>query len=374
MITAHETLLSELRGMPQLTPPRGVSQPLTVLLAGRLSALAEPAERDAQMRGLLQALPAAGINARPWRPWEDSLAGVDCLHLFGSSAEHIAVAEGVKRQGVKVVLSPLAWSDGRNHYSPPRPFARRVTAWAGAVSRSVWLGLRSWRRELFDLADLLVPNSNAEAQHLMRHFHVSAQRIHIVPFGADPQFAQADPEPFARLFGLRQFVLHAGPIKPRNNQLGFLWAMHDANLPVVILGNAVPGSEWYLDECRRMASPHVRFLPSLEHDDALLASAYAACGCLVLPGGLETAGLAALEAGMSGTPLVLAEGGCAGEYFGRQAIYTRPNDMPGIRHAVLTALARGRSKSLAQHVRTWFSYTAAAKAMREAYRKVLREA
>jgi len=115
----------------------------------------------------------------------------------------------------------------------------------------------------------------------------------------------------------------------------------------------------------------VQFVPRLGHHDPLLASAYAACGCLVLASWFETPGLVALEAGMSGTPLVLPEGGCAREYFGPLAAYVRPNDLPGIRRAVLDALARGRSQTLAELVRTSFSWKAAARVTREAYAKIL---
>jgi glycosyltransferase involved in cell wall biosynthesis len=137
------------------------------------------------------------------------------------------------------------------------------------------------------------------------------------------------------------------------------------------LGNVVPGYEWYLAECRRVGGDRARFVSRLEHDDPLLASAYAACSCLVLSGGAETPGLAALEAAMAGTPLVLREGGCASEYFGRQALYIQPDDLPGTRQAVRMAMAQGRSKELAQHVRTYFSTDAVAKVMREVYQNVI---
>ena len=146
--------------------------------------------------------------------------------------------------------------------------------------------------------------------------------------------------------------------------------MRDAAVPVVVLGDVVPGCEWYLEECRRAAGPHVQFVQHVRHDDPLLA-AYAACGCLVLASWFDPPGCAALQAAMSGTPLVLPKGGCGGEYFGRQAFYVKPYDLSGIRRVVLAALALGRSKSLARHVQTYFSWDAVAKATQEAYHRVL---
>lgn len=148
--------------------------------------------------------------------------------------------------------------------------------------------------------------------------------------------------------------------------------MRGAKVPLVVLGNAVPGYEWYARKCRLAADAgQVRFVGRLDYDDPLLASAYAACGCLVLTSWYETPGLVALEAGMSGVPLVLPEGGSAREYFGPKAAYVKANDPAGIRREVLEALRRGRSPALARHVQESLSWTAAARASREGYRKVI---
>ena len=133
----------------------------------------------------------------------------------------------------------------------------------------------------------------------------------------------------------------------------------------------MPGYEWYEARCRRAADDQVRFVGRLDHDDPLLGSAYAACSCLALASRYETPGLVALEAAMSGTPLVLPEGGSAREYFGDDALYVRPGDTAGIRRAVLAALARRRDPELAERVRQAFSWKAAAEATSQAYQKVL---
>jgi len=340
-------------------------------MAGALTAMEAPGGGEVQMLALRRELHALGIDARLWRPWEDSLAEADGLHLFGSLPEHLPVVDAARRRGMPVVLSPIAWFALANCLREPRPILRRLAAATRFVGRAVCPRLPSWRRRLYQSVDLVLPNSKAEAQQLRQYFGVPSRRIHVVPNGAELRFASATPEPFVSRFGMRNFVLYAGRIEPRKNQLGFLWAMRGAEVPIVVLGDAVPGFEWYLAECRRVAGPKVRFLPGLHHDDPLLAGAYAACACLVLASWFETPGLVALEAGMSGTPLVLPRGGCAREYFGEQAAYVRPGDLPGIRRAVLAAVAAGRSLPLARHVRTYFSWTAAAKITREAYERVL---
>ena len=323
------------------------------------------------MLQLARALPPVAVRARLWRPWEDGLAGADCLHLFGSLPEHLPTVEAAHRQHVPVVLSTIAWFDLGSYLREPRAAVRRLAACARFLTRAACPWLPSWRRRLYHAVDLLMPNSNAEAEQLIRYFGAPAGRIHVVPNGADERFAKADPEPFARLVQARDFVLCAGRIEPRKNQLGLLRAMRSTGVPTVVLGDVVPGHESYARQCRRVAGKEVRFVGRLEHDDPLLASAYAACGCLALCGWYETPGLAALEAGMSGVPLVLPEGGCAREYFGDKAVYVKPNDPGGIRRAILAALSRRRSPALAEHVRLSFSWKAAAGVTREGYEKVI---
>lgn len=366
---------------PTTTAPRpAAARRLTVALAGKPHAMAAPGGGEIQMLATAEALPSVGVDARLWQPEQDQQIPprTDCLHLFGSLPEHLPLVEAARRRGTPVVLSTIAWFELANAWREPRSIAGRLAACGRFMARATCPRLPSWRRRLYHRADLLLPNSNAEARQLVRYFGVPWRRIHVVPNGADPRFTQADPEPFVSLAGRRDFVLYPGRIEPRKNQLGFLEAMRGTGVPIVVLGDMVPGDivpgcRWYLARCRRAAGRNVRFLPRIDHHDPLLASAYAACRCMVLVSWYETPGLAALEAGISGTPLVLPAGGCAQEYFGPLARYVRPNDRPGIRRAVLAAVQQDRNQTLAEMVRTSFTWTAAAAATRDAYVRALQD-
>ena len=145
------------------------------------------------MLALARSLRSMGVAARLWRPWEDSFAGVDCLHLFGSLPEHLPVVEAARRHNLPVVLSTIAWFELANCLREPRPWAWRMAACARFVARAACPRLPSWRRRLYRAADLLLPNSNAEAEQLVRYFGVGRERILIAPNGADERFAAADP-------------------------------------------------------------------------------------------------------------------------------------------------------------------------------------
>ena len=355
-------------------------------LAGKLTALDAPGGGEIQLLATARALRDLGVTARLWRPWEESLSEARCLHLFGSLPEHLPLVEAAKRAKVPVLLSPITWFDWRSYWREPKSLLRRCKAVAGFAARAAWPKLPSWRRRLYHAVDMLLPNSNAEAAQLTRYFQVPSQKIHIVPNAADSRFAGGTPNAFLRLLERQvsettptdvrikltdsRFVLSVGRIEPRKNQLGLIRALRGSGTPVVLLGDAVPGHERYWKACRRAADASVVFLPRMDHNDPLLRSAYAACGCLALTGWYETPGLVALEAAMTGTPLVLPRSGSAEEYFGREAAYVAPNDLAGIRHAVSQALESPRSKTSAERVQACFTWETTAEATQEAYRRV----
>lgn len=355
-----------------LAPPPAPQTPhIKVLLAGKLTAMAAPGGGETQLVAMVNSLPQVGVTARLWRPWEDTLREFDCLHLMGSVPEHLEVVESARRQQIPVVLSTIAWFDFANIWREPRPLWSQLLAGGRFLTRAMFPGLPSWRRRLYHAADLLLPNSQAEAEQLTRYFGVPEEKIHVVPNGTDERFACARPQPFARLAGCRDFVLYAGRIEPRKNQLNFLRAMQGTDVPIVVLGDVVPGHEAYRDACRRVAGEKVRFIDGIRHEDPLLASAYAACGCLVLASWFETPGLVALEAALQGAPLVLPARGSAREYFRDLAAYVEPDDLAGIRRQTLAALARPRNAELARMVQCCYTWQAAARATREAYEKLV---
>jgi len=350
---------------------RASSRQTEVLLSARWTAVVE--DGDAAILALAGALPEAGVAARLWRPFEDRFADARCLHLFGASAEFLPLVEAARSSGVKVVLSPELWHDAASGGPCGRGVLRKAGAWFHKTARGLFARTPTWQRELFAAVDLLLPNSQMEAQRIAWRTKLPMDRIRVVPHGVDPRVAAADPQPFRNLIGDGDFVLYAGDIEPKNQQLGFLWAMKKTDMHLVLLGDVAPDCQWYLEECRRVGGAQAQFIARKSVDNRLLASAFTACRCLAVGGGVPAGERIALKAGASGTPLVLFDGGCGSEYFGQQAIYVRPDDVDDIHRGVVAALDRQRSKSLAEHVCTYFSWSAVARTMRAAYGRAGRE-
>lgn len=350
---------------------RFTARKLRVRMVGRLTASDAVGGGEIQQIATQEYLNKLGIDARPLRPWEDNFSDFDVLHLFGSRPEFVELSETARRHGVKVVLSPVAWFDALAYWNEPRPLLRRVLACTNHFLRGACPTLPSWRRRLYRSVDLLLPNSEAEAGQLHRLFSVDEATVRVVRNGAHERFASTRPAEFVSRFGIRNFVLCAGRIEPRKNQLVLLKAMQDCDVPLVVLGDAVPGHEDYYAACRLAAGENVFFIEAFQRNDPMLASAYAACSCLALVSRFETPGLVALEAGMLGKPLVLTNHGSCREYFGELAHYVSPDDPRGIRRAIQTAVDQPCSDELARHVRTHFNWRSIARDTFQAYAKLL---
>ncbi len=233
-------------------------------------------------------------------------------------------------------------------------------------------GRGGWRNELIRACDLLLPNSEAEAEQLVRLFRAHRKAIHVVPNGVDPRFEDADPALFRSIHGAGDFVLYAGRIEPRKNVLGLVHAAKRAGFPVVVIGDAPPGCEAYLAACRDAGRDMTTWYKGVAHDDPRLASAFAAARVFALPSWFETPGLAALEAALAGAAVVVTPLGCTREYFGDSVEYAPPDRPHAIAAALDRAWSRGPREDLRRRIRDRYLWPHVARRTAEAYDTVAR--
>jgi glycosyltransferase involved in cell wall biosynthesis len=338
-----------------------------VLFHAPVAAFQAPGGGENQLLRTGWHLERLGIRVRPLVPWVDRLEDARLLHLFGMSREGLALARVARARGVKVVLSPICWFE-------PKALARLASNGAGAAAavskwsvRRIWPACPGWRRELLQLCDAILPNSSAEARQLTQLFGMPEARMHVVPNGVERRFLNADASLFRSHHGPEPCVLYVGRIEPRKNVLGLVRAARACGLPLVAIGDPVPGHERYHALCLSAGGARVRFLGSLPHDDPLLASAYAAARVFALPSWFETPGLAALEAALAGCAVVITPYGCTREYFGTRVAYARPDRPKEIARALTSAWDRGPDSSLPARVAERYLWTAVARKTAEVY-------
>ncbi len=315
-------------------------------------------------------LEALGVRVRLFSSWTDRLEDARLLHLFGMSREGLELARVARARGVPVVLSPICWIEPRAIAALAPGRARRafdLAKWALKIAAPRW---PSWRRALLRMADSILPNSHAEAGQLIRYFDADIDRIHVVPNGVSPRFGCTGPGRFRSAFGDHDFVLFVGRIEPRKNVLGLIRAVRALGLPLVLIGTPPPGHTAYAEICRRAGGTAVRWLGAVDHDDPLLASAYAAARVFALPSWFETPGLAALEAALAGAAVVITPLGCTREYFGDRVEYAHPGRPRALRRAIGRAWMTGAHPPLVAEVGAHYLWSNVARCTAEAYDEV----
>ena len=313
-----------------------------------------------------------GVPVRLFSPWTDRLETARVLHLFGMSREGLELAQIANKRNVPVVLSPICWYEPRALAALELGLPRKLASLAGWGLRSIAPTVPSWKRELLQLADFVLPNSRSEAIQLVRLFGVCREQIRVVPNGVSPSIASASPDLFHARWGTAPFVLFVGRIEPRKNPLALIKAVRRLGLRLVVIGEAPPGCDEYERVCRSAGGSHVSWLGRLDHHDPVLASAYTAARVFALPSWFETPGLAALEAGLSGCPIAITPYGSTRDYFGDMVHYARPDREPEIRRAVMKCWEDGPDARLSRSIATNYLWPNVAQITAEVYDHVAR--
>ncbi len=305
-------------------------------------------------------------------PWSSDLNNYDIYHHFSWFPADLPMIRYAKAEGVKVVIETMYWDSLRH------ALGSQALDWKLRGKALIKLFIRtslpwcSLERKILRMADLLMPNSALEAGLLVRHFRVDPKKIAIVYNGVDPRFAHATPELFIQRYGLKDFVLATGMLEARKNQITLIRAMKGTGIPLVLIGSCPGVHRGYLERCRQEADGNTHFLGPIDHDNPLLASAYAASRVLAMPSWHETTGKSALEAALAGKNVVMTTyAPAAREYLGSLISYVDPADVAGIRRTILGAYGVTPNEALRRHVEERFLWENVVEARERAYEKLL---
>ena len=309
-----------------------------------------------------------------------AVAGFDLVHGFGLSLSQVRRA---RLSGARVVLSSIHWAKSyRLGYGHPRTRvqdlrlrARNAAVMVRAAARNRLHdkaeGYVRWvvdTTALYESADMLLPNSVAEADSIVADLGVTTP-WHIVPNGVSPElFPEAVQAPEAH----RRGVICVGRVEPHKNQLGVIRACQALGLPLRIVGKPHPDHPDYVRRCRRESGDMVEWL-DIDMDDHLgLATALGEARVHALASYFETTGLASLEAALMGCRIVTTSRGFARSYFEDHAWYCDPDDALSVRRAIRSAHEASPTPALRERVLAKYTWQEAAQETGRAYRSTLR--
>ncbi|MEO0079658.1 MAG: glycosyltransferase family 4 protein [candidate division WOR-3 bacterium] len=323
---------------------------------------------EVQMRSLARELARLGVEVELFDPWKRyRLDEFQLFHLFGAHVGTYHLGRAIKSLGMKLAVTPVFFS----RHNPARVAATVGMAMRLRKRGGFWTE-HVFCKELCDMADIVLPNTQAEADMLIKAFGIPEGRIRHLPNGVEERFYHARPDAWIKEFGTKGFILYAGHIGwGRKNLLPLLKVLEKTRLPAVLIGPVVANE--YGAQCQAVIarSENIKLIPGLPPDSPLLESAYAACDTLVLPSFYETPGLAALEAGLAGAKVCITRFGGTVEYFGEFATYLDPFSEESILKAIRQSLAKPRGTELREHIRANFLWSSAATKLLEVYKGVV---
>jgi len=328
----------------------------------------------------------------------------DVVHLMNITRVTFTYAQlkNAKKQGKKVVLSPIYWNTKKVmaaylqtpifYLNSPSSLIELGKACFSSLINGTFLNevletmlSRRLASTVLSNVDCLLPNSHAELEILRRDFaevfRNREKECAIIPNGVDADiFYNASPKKFTEKYRLSDFILNVGRFSYRKNQFALIKALKGLDTGVVFIGGSSDDSSdyygikntvdrLYYQKCRREADSSFLFLPTIPHNE--LAKAYAACKVFVLPSLYETPGLSALEAALAGANVCITNEGSTHEYFSNFAFYCNPYSVDSIRKAVLQAYRNPKSNTLKEYILMNFTWDKTAKATLEAYEKIL---
>ena len=291
----------------------------------------------------------------------------DIIHLWHLERCHDTwlFYQMARKSNKRIFLSPIYWpADHRPLIGTMRkqlramkenikcairlcmPSAKDNRSFILASLKTGWL---SCREQLLNHVELLVPNSDSEAQ-ILRHELSHNAPIVVVPNVIDSGSCdKTEKLPWDQ----RTMILCAGHFCPRKNQLALINALKNTDVSVVFAGGCRPMHRRYYKRCRRAAAGQHTFMGSCSNEKVLELMGQSKVH--VQASAYETPGLVNLEAALMGCSLVLPPVDPVKDYFGQLGNYYSSCDDKGIRKAVIDAINRKPDKSLEEHIRNHYT-------------------
>ena len=318
---------------------------------------------EVQLRNTLSIMRGKGLSIDCFDVWNPGKE-YDIMHVFGSTYQLSDFVVISKALGMKVVVSTIAYTD-KKHW--------KFWAWS-LIDRLMPLpNIYTYRKRIYDTADILVAASEAEKNQIVRNFYLDESKFRVIPLGINSEMAEIGPDLFKREYGLRDFVLEVGRISTHKGQARLIEALKGTGLDLVLIGDIMPDDENIKKEFQELVRVNewVHYLGSIPNNTDLLASAFAAAKVHVLPSYGESTGIVNLEAAACGANVVSVRNEPIYEYLGEEPIYCNPLSIESIREAVIEAVARPRQTALKDKVLEEFTWESVSKKLYTVYEELM---
>ncbi len=305
-----------------------------------------PGGGEVQLLNTKRHLETAGVSVSLYDQWNPSKT-CDIFHQFSIQSGVELPMREYKNLGKKIALSTILWAD----------FPEKG-------------GLYYRIKEIFDLADILLTNSDRESEKLSKDFEIELSKFHKTRNSISEEFLNTDTQrDFRKNYSIQgDFILSLANIDRRKNTHALSQACLNLNLPLVLIGHI--RDQIYFDEFKGK-NPLLKYVGPLS-DSTLIKSALQQCSVYALPSICETPGIAALEAASQGAKIVITDQGPTEEYFKDMVTYVNPFLIDSITQGIDKELKLDRNpQMLKNHVISNYTWDQTARDVIHGYQKIL---
>ncbi|MDA0987336.1 MAG: glycosyltransferase [Bacteroidetes bacterium] len=310
-----------------------------------------------------------GVDVKYFDQWKTTnLKEFDLVHLFAANIGTYHFARILKQQNIPFVVSPIIFSQRNN-------FTIKLSNIFTNTIKNIKPGFYSDFQIAEDICNWskhILPNTSDELLLVQKGLNIPSDKITLIPNGVESKFLNGNKNLFKKKYKIENFLLNVGHIGPeRKNIYRLLKAIENTNHKLVIIGRISKDSSG--EKCTNLAknNRNVLLIDSINHDSQLLQSAYSSCSAFVLPSLFETPGIAALEAALSGAPIVITEKGGTRDYFQNFAHYVNPLSTKNILGGINSALSGKQNDELKNHIKNNFLWSHVAKKTMDVYKYII---
>lgn len=338
---------------------------MKVLMQNRADAFTNSGGDTVQMLKTKEELEKLGAEVDISLELEPNLEGYDIVHLFNISRinETWMQCVNAKKQGKKIVVSTIYHCKKEIREYEEKAFiglnkiikkvfnnddklelikttARVLSGKKGLKSlyKQFFIGYSNQQKDVIEMADILLPNSEKEMNVLCEELKVdkSRKKYRVIPNGVDidSKSKVISNDLFIEKYGYKDFIFCVGRIEPLKNQIKLIEALKDTNNVIVFAGAINKKHKKYYKKFINEVNlnENIHYIGLL--DRKMLFSGYKSAKVTILPSWFETTGLVGLESLYMGTNVIITERGYTKEYYNTYVEYCNPNELSNLKEII----------------------------------------
>lgn len=300
-----------------------------------------------RLRKIASLLKERGVDVELFNPFESDISTCDVLHVFSLNVENWGLIQCAKKQSKLVVMSAVV----------PTTEKIKLTLYKWLHILPIYTNY-SMRYESLQMTDVVIVETQAEAEFLHLFYSVPKNKMVIIPNGVDDANYQGD-EIFNAVGKHCDYILQVGRFDENKNQLNVIRAMKDSGIDIVFIGGSNHSEHGYYQKCESEAKGCNNFhlLGWQAQDSDILKSAYANAKLVILPSHYETFGLVLLEGGFAGANLAISKTLpilCYSSF--NDCVTFNPDDINDIKKNLIKAFGQPKDRKLKDKLKAEFNW------------------